>query len=81
MRRKQKYRDKEAAIYLLGSANKKDLVSSPFVQYLEYGIGKVGYWSYKHMVQVLFVSFDIVYKLDHSSRHDEEKADGLTTTP
>jgi hypothetical protein len=25
--------------------------------------------------------FDIVYELDHSSGHDKEKVDGLTTTP
>jgi hypothetical protein len=50
-----------------------------------------GYWSYNHMVlqfedctdvfKVLFHEFDVVYKLDHSSGHDKEKADGLTTTP
>jgi hypothetical protein len=36
MRRNQKYGDEEGAIYLLGSTNKKDLASSPFVRYLEY---------------------------------------------
>jgi hypothetical protein len=75
----------------LGSANKKDLVSLPFVHYLEYGKGKDGYWSYKHMVlqledctdvfKVLYPQFNIVYELDLSSRHDKEKVDGLTTTP
>jgi hypothetical protein len=90
-RRNKKYGDKEAAIYLLGSSDKKDLVSSPFVRYLEYGKGKDGYWSYNHMVlqledctdvfKVLHPEFDIVYELDHSSGHDKEKADGLTTTP
>jgi hypothetical protein len=91
MRQNKKYGDKEAAIYLLGSADKKDLLSSPFVRYLEYGKGKDGYWSYNHMAlqledctdtfKVLFPAFDIVYELDHSSGHDKEKADGLTTTP
>jgi hypothetical protein len=91
MRRNEKYGDEEAAIYLLGSADKKDLASSPFVRYLEYGKGKDGYWSYNHMVlqledctdtfKVLHPSFDIVYELDHSSGHNKEKADGLTTTP
>jgi hypothetical protein len=86
-----KYGDEEAAIYLLGSADKKDLDSSPFVRYLEYGKGKDGYWSYNHMVlqledctdvfKVLYPIFDIVFELDHSSGHDKEKADGLTTTP
>jgi hypothetical protein len=75
----------------LGSADKKDLVSSPFVCYLEYGKGKDEYWSYNHMVlqledctdvfKVLYQQFDIVYELDHSSGHDKEKADGLTMTP
>jgi hypothetical protein len=90
-RQNKKYGDKEAAIYLLGSADKKDLVSSPFARYLEYGKGKDGYWSYNHMVlqledctdvfKVLYQQFDIVYELDHSSRHDKEKSDGLTRTP
>jgi hypothetical protein len=91
VRRSQKYGDEDAAIYLLGSADKKDLLSSPFVRYLEYGKGKDGYWSYNHMVlqledctdvfKVLFPQFDVVFELDHSSGHDKEKADGLTTTP
>jgi hypothetical protein len=75
----------------LGSADKKDLISLPFVRYLEYGKGKDGYWSYNHMVlqledctnvfKALYPQFDIVYELDHSSGHDKEKAHGLTTTP
>jgi hypothetical protein len=91
MRRNQKHGDKEAAIYPLGSANKKDLVLLPCVCYLEYGKGKDACLSYNHMVlqledctnvfKVLFPEIDIIYKLDHSSRHDNEKADGLTTTP
>jgi hypothetical protein len=90
-RKNTKYGDEDAAIYLLGSADKKDLDASPFVRYLEYGKGKDGYWSYNHMVlqledctdvfKVLYPRFDIVYELDHSSGHDKEKADGLTTTP
>jgi hypothetical protein len=91
MRRNRKYGDEDAAIYLLGSADKKDLISSPFIRYLEYSKGKDGYWSYNHMVlqledctdvfKVLYPQFDIVFELDHSSGHDKEKADGLTTTP
>jgi hypothetical protein len=91
MRNNKKYGDEEAAIYLLGSADKKDLDSSPFVRYLEYGKWKDGYWSYNHMVlqledctdvfKVLYPQFDIVFELDHSSGHDKEKGDGLTTTP
>jgi hypothetical protein len=89
-RRNKKYGDEEAVIYLLGSSDKKDLVSSPFVRYLEYGKGKDGYWSYNHMVlqledctdvfKVLYQQFNIVYELDHSSGHDKEKAGSLTTT-
>jgi hypothetical protein len=90
-RRYRKYGDEEAATYLLGSADKKDLISSPFVLYLEYGKGKDGYWSYNHKVlqleyctnvfKALYPQFDIVYELDHSSGQDKEKADGLTTAP
>jgi hypothetical protein len=89
-RQNKKYGDEEAAIYLLGSAGKKDLISSPFVRYLEYGKGKDGYWRYNHMVlqledctnvfKVLYQQFDIVYELDHSSGHNKEKPDGLTTS-
>ena len=91
MRRQKKYGDEDAAIYLLGSSEKKDLLTSPFIRYLEYGKGKDGYWSYNHMVlqledctdvfKVLYPQFDIVFELDHSSGHDKEKSDGLTTTP
>ncbi len=90
-RKKTKYGDEDAAIYLLGSADKKDLISLPFIRYLEYGKGKDGYWSYNHMVlqlqdctdvfKALYPQFDIVNELDHSSEHDKEKADGLTMTP
>jgi hypothetical protein len=31
--------------------------------------------------KVLYRQFDIVYELDHSSGHDKEEVDGLTTTP
>ena len=92
MRQNKKYGDKEAKIYLLGSVDKKELVTSPFFQSLQYGKGKNdGYWSYSHMVlhledctdvfKVFYSQFDIVFELDHSSGHDKEKADGLTTTP
>ena len=46
----KKYADEEASIYLYGSASKKPLVESPFVRYLDYGSGKDGYWTYRHMV-------------------------------
>jgi hypothetical protein len=34
-----------------------------------------------NVFKALYPQFDIVYELDHSSGHDKEKADGLTTTP
>ena len=37
MRQNKKYGDKEAKIYLLGSVDKKELVTSPFFQSLQYG--------------------------------------------
>ncbi len=77
-------------IHLLGSADKKDLDSSPFVRYLEHGKWKDGCWSHNLMVlqledctdvsKFLCPQFDIVFELDHLSGHDKEKADGLTTT-
>ena len=50
LREGKKYTDDEAAIYLLGSALKQPLTESPFVWYLNYGQGKGGYWTYKHMI-------------------------------
>jgi hypothetical protein len=86
----QKHGDEDAAICLLGSADKKDLDSSPFVRCLECGKWKDGCWSHNHMVlqledcadvfKVLYPQFDVVFELDHSSGHDKEKTDGLTTT-
>ena len=42
--------DEEAASYLSGTKNKEPLTESPFVRYLNYGAGKDGYWTYRHMV-------------------------------
>ena len=50
LREGKKYTDEEAASYLLGSAEKKPLQESPFVRFLNYGTGKDGYWTYRHMV-------------------------------
>jgi hypothetical protein len=90
MRKDTKYADEEAATYLFGNPNKKDLSESPFIRELEYGTGKDGYWTYKHMViqiedcvdvfRVLHPDFDCVFELDHSSGHNAERPDGLTTT-
>jgi hypothetical protein len=89
-RKNTKYADEEAATYLFGNPNKKDLLESPFIRELEYGTGKDGYWTYKHMViqiedcidafRVLHPDFDCVFELDHSSGHNAERPDGLTTT-
>ena len=83
-RRNKTHADEEAATHLLGSAEKKELVTSPFVRCLEHGKGKDGHWSCNHMVFQLEDCadvFKVVFELDHSSGHDKEKADGLTTTP
>ena len=86
----KKYADEEAATYLYGSSSKKTLLESPFVRCLEYGQGKDGYWTYKHMVlQIedctdcllhLYPQFKYRFELDHSSGHNAERPDGLTTT-
>ena len=41
--------DEELATYLVGSEAKISLTESPFVRYLNYGSGKDGYWTYRHM--------------------------------
>ena len=74
----------------MGSVDKKERITSPFIRYLEYGKGKDGYWRYSHMVlqledcrdafKVLYPQFDIVFDLDHSIGHNKERADGLTMT-
>ena len=84
------YTDEEAAIYLYGSANKNALSESPFVRYLNYGSGKDGYWTYRHMIiqiedcidclRYLYPQFDYLFELDHSSGHNMERPNGLSTT-
>ena len=84
------YIDKEAAIYLFGTADKKPLTETPFVRYLNYGSGKDGYWTYRHMVvkiddcidvfSRLYPQFECKFELDHSSGHNMERPDGLSTT-
>ena len=90
LRVNKKYADEEAATYLYGSSAKKALTESPFVRYLNYGQGKDGYWTYKHMVlqiedcvdcmQFLYPHLDCRFELDHSSGHNAERIDGLSTT-
>jgi len=76
---------------LYGSSAKKSLIDNPFVRYLDYGSRKDGYWTYRHMVvqiedcsdclRYLFPQFDYGIELDHSSGHNAERPDGLSTTP
>ena len=89
-RKNKAYTDAEAAICLFGASDKKALIESPFVRYLNYGSGKDGYWTYRHMViQIedcldvfctLHPEYDIQFELDHSSGHNMERPDGLSTT-
>ena len=90
MREGNKYKDEDAATYLLGSSLKKPLDGSPFVRYLNYGQGKDGYWTYKHMIlqiedcgdclTYLYPDHDYEFELDHSSGHNAERPDGLSTS-
>ena len=78
-----KYKDEDAATWLLGSPlkEKAPLVSSPFVRFLSHGAGTDGYWNCNHMVvQVqntidcltnLYPQFDFEFELDHSSGHNK----------
>jgi len=88
-RRGTKYIDQEAATYLNGNDLKKDLTESPFIRYLNYGSGKDGYWTYRHMVLQIEDCVDCLkythpdfrygFELDHSSGHNSERPDGLST--
>ena len=83
-----KYADHEAAAYLNGNSRKSPLTESPFIRHLNYGSGKDGYWTYRHMVlqiedcidciRYLFPVFSIIFELDHSSGHASERPDGLS---
>ena len=61
----------------------------PFVWYLDSGSGKDCYWMYRHMVIqedcincLSYLNPEYAYKseLDHSSGHNSEYPDGLSTT-
>ena len=88
-RKGKRYVDKKSATHLFGSANKNNLTSSPFLQYLEYGAAKNGYWKYTNIVMklegcidvltILYPHFEYEFELDHSSDHSKERLDGLST--
>jgi hypothetical protein len=83
----------EAARNLLGSSAKKPLTESPFVRMIDYGAQKDGYWNANHMLVQVADCMDFwnamtqtsyilpLWEFDHSSGHDCERQDGLTTTP
>ena len=60
------------------------------MQYINYGYGKDGYWTYRHMVLqiedcvdclvLLYPEFDYEFEISHSSGHNMERSDGLSTT-
>jgi hypothetical protein len=86
-KRGEKYKDEDAAISKLGSAQKKDLPCSPFIKEFEYGTNNEGYWCYEWMViqfevcvdflMVLYPQYDYVFLFDHSCGHDKQWEDGL----
>ena len=90
LREGKHYKDIVAANYLKGTSAKAPLTSTPFVRYLNYGQGKEGYWTYNHMViqiedctdclKYLYPDFDYAFELDHSSGHNSERPNGLSTT-
>ncbi|KAI2512867.1 hypothetical protein MHU86_1413 [Fragilaria crotonensis] len=85
----QTYADPEAAVEILGSAEKRPLTAdkSPFLVLFEYGENREGYWAYNHMVlqfedavdvlKVMHPSFDFVFLFDHSAGHSKKRPDGL----
>lgn len=75
---------------LYGNSMKRPLTESPFIRYLEHSSGKEGYWTYRHMViqiedcidclQCIHPELEYEFELDHSSGHNAERPDGLSTT-
>ena len=87
-RKDKNYRDKDAATYIHGKAEKRPLDSTPFYRELQYGSNLDGYWCYEHMVLQLEDCIDVlqaihgelyeyVFLFDHSCGHDRKRADGL----
>jgi hypothetical protein len=85
----QQYADHDAAIEILGSANKRPLTldKSPFLVFFEYGENREGYWAYNNMVlqfedvvdvlRVMHPLYDFVFLFDHSAGHAKQRPDGL----
>ncbi len=86
-RRGQKYKDGSAAIEILKSDIKPPLTESPFVQYLDVGENREGYWNYNHMIiqfedcvdclQEIHKGNDFIFLFDHSSGHAKKRVGGL----
>ena len=75
MREGKQYVDAEVGTYLYGYPQKSKLAKSPFVRYLNYGQGKYGYWTYRHMILQLEDYNDCTqYMFPHS-----KSATNLTT--
>ena len=85
----QTYADPEAAVEILGIAEKRPLTAdkSPFLVLFEYGENREGYWAYNNMVlqfedavdvlKVMHPSYDFVFLFDHSAGHSKQRPDGL----
>jgi len=58
--KRPKYRDEKAATQTNGSADKKDLVYSPFLVIFDYGTSAEGYWNYNKMCLQLEDCIDVL---------------------
>lgn len=77
------YMDEQAATFSKGNSRKSPLKESPFIRYLNYGVGKYGYWTYRHMImqiedcvnclKFMFPQYNFVFELNHSSGHASER--------
>jgi hypothetical protein len=61
-RQGKQYADQEAAIEILGSANKGPISSnkSPFLVFFEYGENREGFWAYNNMVLQFEEAVDVL---------------------
>ena len=82
------YHDTQAAIEILGTADKAILTESPFVKYLYIGASNKGYWNSYYMslqfedvvdcLQVLYPDYDLVFMFDHSQGHARKRHGALS---